>query len=124
MGRAQNEAGEGVGREIPDDGAFEREVLGPSGPVLVAFTAEWCAPCRWLYPYLGEIREREGAWLEVVRADVDRLPASAERFRIGSVPTVLLLVDGAERGRSVGVEPDRLRELVGELRGSTRPDGG
>lgn len=91
--------------------ALRAEVLEAVGPVVVAFTATWCAPCRWLYPFLiGHARAGAG-FVRVRTVDVDRLPSAAARWAIGSVPTVLLLLQGEERARSVGLEPERLEAM-------------
>lgn len=99
--------------------AFEGSVLEAERPVLVAFTAVWCAPCGWLKPYLEEFAAGSGGRLGVFTVDVDDAPEIAERFSIGSVPTVLFFRGGAEVARSVGVEPARLHALVDSL---TAPD--
>jgi thioredoxin 1 len=92
---------------------FEREVVGSPLPVLLAFTAVWCAPCAWLDPYLLEaVREGKGR-LRIFKVDVDQVPEAASRYRIGSVPIVILYRDGVEVERSVGVEPERIRALAG-----------
>jgi len=95
----------------PIDGeAFRALVEGSSPPFLLAFTASWCAPCSWLYPYLEALEKVPGA-PPVYSIDIDTSPEVAEAFRIGSVPTTVLLVDGVERERSVGIEPDRLTAM-------------
>jgi len=91
---------------------FEDRVLRSARPVLVAFTAEWCAPCRWLYPIMDELKAAHGDAITVLRVDVDRLPSVAAGYRIASVPIVILFRGGAESDRSVGVEPARLREMA------------
>jgi thioredoxin-like negative regulator of GroEL len=115
-GRAEagssDEVGDGIGilESMVD---FEREVVGSPLPVLLAFTAVWCAPCAWLDPYLLEaVREGKGR-LRIFKVDVDRVPEAASRYRIGSVPIVILFRDGVEVERSVGVEPERIRALAG-----------
>jgi thioredoxin-like negative regulator of GroEL len=109
---SSDEVGDGIGilESMVD---FEREVVGSPLPVLLAFTAVWCAPCAWLDPYLLEaVREGKGR-LRIFKVDVDRVPEAASRYRIGSVPIVILFRDGVEVERSVGVEPERIRALAG-----------
>jgi len=102
---------------------FEDRVLRTGESVLVAFTAEWCAPCRWLYPILNEFTAAHGDAITVLRVDVDRLPSVATGYRIASVPIVILFMGGFERARSVGVEPARLREMVAEALSAGAPGG-
>jgi thioredoxin 1 len=122
--------GEGRGGDAPSDPVrflsdmqdFESSAGGSELPLVLAFSATWCAPCAWLDPYLLEL-VREGAGELVVRkADVDALPELAERFRIGSVPTVLLFLGGQEVERSVGVEPERLRAMAARAARSASDD--
>jgi thioredoxin len=90
---------------------FQATVLEAEVPVLVDFYADWCGPCKWLNPYLEEVaREGEGRLL-VAKVDTDRAAELAQRYRIGSIPTVILFRDGEEVERSVGVEPEKVRAM-------------
>lgn len=103
--------------EMVPEAEFDRVVMKGASSAIVAFTADWCAPCAWLKPYLYAIMKEVGPEVRVVGVDVDEAAAVVSRFAIGSVPTVLLIRDGSEVDRSVGVEPDRLRrwqDLVSE----------
>ncbi|TVR67336.1 MAG: thiol reductase thioredoxin [Gemmatimonadales bacterium] len=111
--------------QLPVAGGGELEGLlsDPTRPVLLDFFAAWCGPCAWIVPTLRTLAEEYGDRLAVVKVDVDADPQAAERFRIGSVPTVILWADGEEVGRSVGVEPPRVRKMVEELLGpGSKPD--
>jgi len=87
---------------------FEQEVLQSPIPVLVEFTAQWCAPCRQLEPILHELaREWEGR-IKVVAFDVDQAANNARfmlKYRILGVPTLLLFVDGKVKERLTGFRP-------------------
>jgi len=107
--------------EVLDEEAFDHIVGSEAKPSIVAFTASWCAPCRWLYPYLDAIAARAGGQYQVLKADVDRLPGVIERYRIASVPTVILFHEGREQDRSVGVEPERLDQMARSI-GPRLPD--
>jgi thioredoxin len=87
-------------------------VLEAEVPVLVDFYADWCGPCKWLNPYLEEVARNGEGRLLVAKVDTDRAPELAQRYRIGSIPTVILFSDGREVERSVGVEPERVRAMA------------
>jgi len=78
------------------------EVAG-RGVVLIDFWAPWCGPCRLQHPILERVAERLGDRATVARVNVDEAPGLAERFGVMSIPTLVLLKDGKEIGRSVGV---------------------
>jgi len=85
--------------------AFESEVLRSPIPVLVEFTAEWCAPCRQLEPVLVELaREWEGR-IKIVTYDVDQDPKFVLKHRIFGVPTLVLYVEGQAKERITGFRP-------------------
>ena len=87
--------------------SFDSEVLNSDKPVLVDFWASWCGPCRMLAPVLAEIaREREGS-VKVAKVNIDEEPALADRFRVSSIPTVLVFKDGKIVNSSVGFRPRR-----------------
>jgi thioredoxin 1 len=103
---------EGVVRTLSPS-EFHAIALRSPGPVLVDFHAEWCAPCKWLDPILEEVAPQVAGRIIVGKLDVDEAPELARRFSIRSVPCVLLFVGGKEVERSVGVEPERIRRMVG-----------
>jgi thioredoxin 1 len=76
------------------DTEFTGEVLAAGQPVLVRFGAEWCGPCRALAPVLDDIAAEHTDRLRVVTVDVDASPRLAKRYRIWSVPAMLLFSGG------------------------------
>jgi len=83
---------------------FHKEVLNSDKPVLLDFFASWCGPCRMVAPILDEIAaERED--IKVCKVDIDEQPELASRFRIMSVPTLMVLKDGNIVEQSVGARP-------------------
>src|SRR5437016_4411285 len=92
---------------------FEREVLRSELPVLVDFTADWCAPCKTVAPEVDAIaRELEGK-AKVVKIDIDKSKRIAQTLRIQSVPTFMVFHRGRPVAADQGVlKRNQLRDLV------------
>jgi len=101
------------------DQTFDESVLSSPVPVLVDFTAEWCPPCKAIEPILDELATELAGQLTITRVDVDEQQATALRFDVRSMPTLLVLVDGVERQRLIGARGKRhlLEELAPFLAG-------
>ena len=81
---------------------FEQEVLKSEKPVLIDFYATWCGPCKMLSPIVEEIAE-ENEDIKVVKIDIDKEQDIAVEYEIMSIPTLVVIKDGQEVNRSVGV---------------------
>lgn len=82
---------------------FESEVLKADKPVLVDFWAEWCGPCRMLLPTIEELAG-EVTNAKICKVNVDEQPELAARYRVMTIPTLLVFRDGQVVANSVGVK--------------------
>ncbi len=99
------------------DATFEETVGGASKPVLVDFWAEWCGPCKMIAPILEEIAVEQEEKLSIAKLDVDANVATATKYSVMSIPTLLLFKDGEVVARLVGAKPKGalLQEIISHL---------
>ena len=83
---------------------FEKEVLQSDVPVLVDFWATWCMPCKMLAPVIEEIAAEADGY-KVGKVDVDQEPELAQKYRIMSIPSILVFKNGKFAASTVGVQP-------------------
>jgi len=93
---------------------FESEVLKSSLPFLLDFGAVWCGPCKALAPIVDKLANELKGKARVGKLDVDDSPATAAKFGIRSVPTVLVFKDGKVASQLVGMTTkETLAKLLG-----------
>jgi thioredoxin 1 len=88
-----------------NDVNFDSEVLKSSVPVLVDFSATWCQPCRAIAPLVNQLAGEFEGRVKVTAVDIDESPATAQKFQIRGVPTLLMIKDGKVVGQQVGAAP-------------------
>ena len=84
--------------------AFD-EAVKANPVMLVDFWAEWCGPCKMLSPAIEELSSQYEGRALVAKVNVDESPDLARRFGVMSIPTVVVLKDGVEVERKVGLMP-------------------
>lgn len=84
---------------------FENEVL-KAGTAVVDFSATWCGPCRMLAPVLETVSEKLADRVSFYNVDVDESSGLAMKYRISSVPSLLLLKNGVLVDQTVGFQPE------------------
>ncbi len=68
---------------------FRHLVLESTEPVMVEFTAAWCAPCRVLAPILDDLARRHAGQVRVAVVNVEEAPELAQAYRVTAMPTLL-----------------------------------
>ena len=91
---------------------FEEEVLNSDKTVLIDFYADWCGPCKMLSPIIENVAN-ENEDIKVVKIDVDNAQDLAIKYQIYSIPTIVVIKDGEETNRNVGIaSKSQILEMV------------
>lgn len=92
--------------------SFQKEVLECDKPVLIDFYADWCGPCKRLSPIVEEIAGEEEN-VKFVKINIDDNEDIAIEYQIMSIPTLVVVKNGKETDRVVGlVDKSRVQELI------------
>ncbi len=81
---------------------YEEIILENKGKAIIDFYADWCAPCRMVSPILEEIAE-ENEDITVYKIDVDKNPELSMQFMVTSIPTLVLMNNGAPVNTLIGL---------------------
>lgn len=90
--------------EVPEatDANFEEEVLTAEQPVVVDFWAPWCGPCRVVNPIIEDLAGQHAGRVKFMKLNVDDNPATATRYNVLSIPTVILFERGEPQDTVIG----------------------
>ena len=92
---------------VVTDASFERDVVSASSeiPVVLDCWAPWCGPCRIVGPIMDQLASESRGRYRVAKLNVDENPGTAARFRIASIPTMLIFKGGRLVDQLVGAQP-------------------
>ena len=103
---------------------FKTEVLEANVPVLVDFTAPWCAPCKELDPIIDSLMPEMSGRAKVFKLDIDESRDIFTQFGLTGVPTVLFFNKGVEEDRIVAPQSREVyvKYLEGMIEGTSALD--
>jgi thioredoxin 1 len=84
------------------DATFEADVLQADRPVVVDFWAPWCGPCRVVSPIINDLAGQHSERVSFLKLNVDDNPATASRYNVLSIPTVILFEGGEPQDTVIG----------------------
>jgi thioredoxin 1 len=90
--------------DIPEatDANWEEEVVAAEQPVVVDFWAPWCGPCRVVDPIIEDLAGQHAGRVKFMKLNVDDNPATATRYNVLSIPTVILFERGEPQETVIG----------------------
>ena len=89
------------------DANFQKEALESNIPVLVDFYADWCGPCKMMAPVVSELAQEYEGVFKIGKLNVDQETETAEKYRVMSIPTMIILKNGAPVDTVVGAIPKK-----------------
>lgn len=89
-------------------------LIGGSTPTLVDFFATWCGPCKMQGPILEQVKQAVGDKANIIKVDIDRNSELANRYRVQSVPTLIVFKNGEPQWRASGLH--QAADLEAKLR--------
>lgn len=93
--------------------SFQDLITNNSLPVLVDFYADWCGPCKTMSPVLKELANELNGQIKVIKIDVDKNQAVAQKYRVQGIPTFILFHEGNILWRQSGAMP--LHDFKGRI---------
>ena len=92
------------------------EIINGDKPVLIDFYADWCQPCKMMPPILKQVKDHYGDRIRILKVDVDKNQAIAQKWGIQTIPTVMIFKKGEMKFRQPGVmQASQLIEKVGQF---------
>lgn len=95
---------------------FAQDALQCSEPVFIDFYADWCGPCKMMAPVVERMATELDGKVRVGKINVDEEPELAEKYRVSSIPTFIILKDGVVKDTIVGaVSQTQLMDKIKQI---------
>jgi len=109
-------------KNILTDENFDKEINSSDKLVLVDFFAVWCEPCSILAPILEKAVKNFSEEIVLMKANLDDVPLTAQKFNVEKIPTVIIFKNGEPISSFVGLMPENaikewLRNMLKEKMG-------
>lgn len=92
------------------------QIIQSKTPTLVDFYADWCGPCKSMKPELESLKTMLGPKVRIVKIDVDKNREISERFKVQSIPTLIVFKEGQVKWRQNGVvRATQLQQVIAPL---------
>ena len=93
------------------------EIINKDSIVLVDFFAEWCGPCKMMAPILEDVKKQMKDQITILKVDVDKNQAIAQKLQIRGVPTLVMYKSGKQLWRQSGVvQTSDLLQIINDFR--------
>ncbi len=91
------------------------ELINGEKPVLVDFYADWCGPCKMMKPVFEALSKEIGDTAKILKVDVDKNPKASAKYKIQSIPTIILFKKGEIKWRHSGTAPlSQLKTVINQ----------
>ena len=91
-----------------------QDLIKGEKPILVDFYADWCAPCKAMNPILKSVKNKMGDQIKILKINVDKNQAVADKFNVRGIPTLILFQSNEIKWKKSGLLDENM--LLEELK--------